>query len=257
MKKYFPCILIAFLFTVSCKHDAPKPESASHSVEFVWKGDTLGSTYYPNSAILIPVEPERACTRKTYLQFQAGVDNNMIYSDFARELGESGEEKSLQLKGTAGSIALDSLVLTEVQRYFTGEDTVIGSMSFDAFPGQNVLIDFVNNTLNVDGSLVPEDGIEAVTYEVYLEKKILVPVTMGGKPYKFLLSPQSPLYVIFNKTPEDIIIGRETFTKPESQFIDDANPAFDGILGYAFLKDKKLWVNTEDQLISIFVDRGE
>ncbi len=250
-------VLTVTVIAFSCsQQNKTENKEENPSVSFVWRGDTLGSSYYPYSAMLLPLKDDAAGTTN-YFQFQTVLSNRLMYEDFVKTTDLKVKDNSVIFSGTVGNVALDSLNLTLTGRRIVPDDSIIGCVGLNVFENQCLLMDFSNQSIVVDKDIPVNETATPVKYEIYLEKKLLIPVEMDGKQYKFLLNPESPLYVIFNESPakcetRKLSIGNKTFTPPEYQYIDDATQGFDGVLGYAFLKDKKVWIDLENNLLSVW-----
>ncbi len=257
MKKLIYSVFVLLLVFAACKPNRNNEETSAFETEFLWKGDSLGSSYYPKSALLIPVEPQRECTRKTYLQLQTGVHQSYIYDDFLirRDENEEPESDMAFFSGQIGGMQIDSAELPIVVRNYHSEDSIIGCVGIDFFHKKMVLIDFENELVRFADHFNVPDSIKPLAYSVYLENKLLIPATMAGESVKFLCNPSSPLYVVFNyMDPGNIKIGNAEYAAPQTQMVENANPAFVGILGYAFFKDKVLIVDSENEQLFILND---
>lgn len=240
----------------ACKDKEKDTMSSSFETEFVWKGDTLGSSYYPKSALLIPIEPERECTRKKYLQLQTGVSQSFVYEDYLNRDSLSRESDEFAVfHGEIGGLKIDTTQMPVVERGYHLDDSIIGCVGVDFFRDKMVMIDFENELVRFSKQFkLPENAL-ALNYSVYLENKILVPVTMAGEEVWFLCNPFSPLYVVFNyEKPGDITIGSVKYPEPKTQMVENANPAFSGILGHAFFKDKVLIFDVKNEQLFILDD---
>jgi len=256
MRKFFVIILVFVVLFQACqpKKNNEKDESPILSSEFLWKGDSVGNSYFDHSAIIIPVEPEKVCTRKTYLQLQAGVNQHYIYDDFVDSSflkNTNVDEPAFLFSGDIGDYHFDSVQMPLVFRQYSAADSLIGCVGFDFFNTKQVLLDFKNQSIQFADEF--DTGHSSpIPYTVYLEHKLLIPVSLNGEEVMFLCNPLSPLYVVFNHLNIDKIeIGGNPYSAPNTQSIEDANPAFQGILGHAFFKDKRLIVDTENQEVFI------
>ncbi|MEA1873887.1 MAG: hypothetical protein U9N51_05590 [Bacteroidota bacterium] len=256
MRNGFLIILLFVLLFQACKpkKNNEKNEAIVHSSEFLWKGDSLGNIFFENSAIIIPVEPEKVCSRKTYLQLQAGVSQHYIYEDFIDSSffeNTNIDEPAFLFSGDIGDYHFDSVQMPLVFRQYSAADSLIGCVGFDFFNTKQVLLNFKNQSIQFADKF--ETGNSSpIPYTVYLEHKLLIPVSLNGREVMFLCNPLSPLYVVFNHlNVTKVEVGGDPYSAPNTQVIDDANPAFQGILGHAFFKDKRLIVDTENQEVFI------
>jgi hypothetical protein len=256
MKKLCVIVFLALVLFQACQLDKKQKEDVTivYESEFLWKGDSLGNSYFDHSAIIIPVEPEKVCTRKTYLQLQTGVKQQYIYDDFIDTLTSETQDiddVEIAFSGDIGNYRFDSVKMPLVFRQYSAADSIIGCVGFDFFSTKQVMLDFKNQQIAFGESFDTENK-QAIPYKIYLEHKLLVPVSLNGKEVHFLCNPLSPLYVVFNQMNiTEMKIGTNAYSVPNTQSIEDANPAFQGILGYAFFKDKRLIVDTENQEIFI------
>ncbi|MDA3909913.1 MAG: hypothetical protein PF448_00975 [Bacteroidales bacterium] len=254
MRTIIAILVISVVFLNACQPDSSREDTEVFSSNFVWKGDSLGNSYFDHSAIIIPVEPEKVCTRKTYLQLQSGINQHYIYEDFIDSFPVQNtelNEPELTFSGEIGTYRFDSIQMPLVFRQYSVADSVIGCVGFDFFETKQVLLDFKNQRIEFADEFDTENR-QAIPYKIYLEHKLLIPVSLNGKEVFFLCNPLSPLYVVFNQLNiNEMKIGENTYATPNTQSIEDANPAFRGILGYAFFKDKRLIVDTESQSIYI------
>jgi hypothetical protein len=246
---------LVFLAVLSCN----KPKTSENELvvqDFYWRGDSIGGSYYDHSSIIIPVEFERACTRKTFLQLQSGIRQNVIFDDFIHEFDslsiEAEPQDSVYLSGEIGNFNFDAIPMELIHRQFQKNDSVVGNVGIDFFESKQLIIDFVQQTFSIVEDYPLPETCKPETYELYLDNKILVPVLLNGKRKLFLYNPQSPLYVAFNETKaSELSFGGHVFSAPEIKSVENANPDFNGVLGYAFLKDKKVWIDTKSQQICI------
>jgi len=256
MRKFYVILLLFVVLFQACqpKRSREKDQEAVLSSEFLWKGDSLGNSYFDHSSIIIPVEPEKVCTRKTYLQLQTGVKQQYIYEDFIDTLTpelQDVDDLEITFSGDIGNYRFDSMKMPLVFRQYSAADSIIGCVGFDFFNTKQVMLDFKNQRIQFADKFDTEN-CSPIPYKIYLEHKLLVPVSLNGKEVLFLCNPLSPLYVVFNQMNiTEMKIGTNAYSIPNTQTIEDANPAFQGILGYAFFKDKRLLVDTEKQDIFI------
>lgn len=227
---------------------------------FIWKGDSLGSYYCTHSGMLLPVTFDKITGKNIFINLETGYNNTAVFEDYANEIGIISTDSVSGLhnfvsdvSGSIGEISFGPRSFPVSHRGYANKDSIVGNLTFDFFEEQELLIDFENGIVSVADSIrIPED-VEKVEYEIYLDRKILIPIKMNEDTLMFLLNPQSELYVALNinKSAENLFIGNQKFGEPNSRNVDDVNPAFDGILGYAFLKDKILWINPAQKKLCI------
>ncbi|MFP4663642.1 MAG: hypothetical protein ACLFM1_04370 [Bacteroidales bacterium] len=256
--KIFFIISLAFF---ACQHpeNKIKPEPTDiKEAAFIWKSDSLGDYYHKHSKILIPVEFERPYTRKSYLSLNNGLGRHSIYHDFADTVGElKSKDTSMitvdNVSGKLGEIDFGPVAFQVSKRTGSEPDSIAGEISLDFFKGRDLLIDFKDGCIQIADYFPWSEKMEFVEYQVYHDDKILIPVKMSDLDMTFLLNPESTLFVVFNPECDlsEIRIATQIWQIPDRRSISDPNPAFDGILGYSFLKDKKLLIRPDDSLIAI------
>lgn len=254
-------LLISLMF-LACNSDNEKQNvfPSIQETSFIWKGDSLGSYYCTHSGMLLPVVFDKITGANIFINLETGYNNTAVFEDYANEIGIlstdsiSGLYNSVSdVSGSIGEIAFGPCSFPVSHRIYAKEDSIVGNVTFDFFDKQELLIDFKNGIVSVADSIKLPEGVEKVEYEIYLGKKILIPIKMNEDTLMFLLNPQSELYVALNinKPTGSLFIGNQKFVEPNSRTVDDVNPAFDGILGYAFLKDKILWINPAQKKLCI------
>jgi hypothetical protein len=255
--KTLPLIIVIALFLAGCQQSGKKKKSDEpvvNEASFIWKGDSLGNFYYANSKVLIPVAFDRPCTRQSYFTLHHGIKTQNLYMDFADSVGTVTKENDSISGGTAdnvsgrlGTICFGPKRFDILPRTRNTPDSIAGAISLDFFTGKEVMINFPERKIKTCSEFSCLDTCHFDKYSIYMDSKILVPVKMNNKDYTFLLNPESALYVIFNPDTEtgEIEFCGNTWNAPDKRTVSDANPAFHGILGLAFLKDKVLVIRPE------------
>jgi hypothetical protein len=254
------------LLFIACKdQDSSISEKTTpaQTSEFFWKADSLGDICFENSVMLLPIdfESENEFSQNRYISFHTGHNKNHIYEGTVSEIvkasatdstGEIGYSRYV-LSGSCGSIVFKAEAFDVMKRPVGTADSIVGQISLDFFKGKTVMIDFKEKSLTLYHDLTRSGVFNFQPYDIYLNHKIILPVIINNKRQRFLLNPQSALFVVFNpgEAPGPVSVGNKTWDVPDTRMVSDANPDFDGIMGYAFLKDKIVMVCPEKQEICI------
>ncbi|MFO7790253.1 MAG: hypothetical protein R6V32_06755 [Bacteroidales bacterium] len=252
--RYF--VLLISVVILACNNQKTSPDKDAPQINesrFFWKPDSLGDIYFKHAAMLLPVDfdQDKTSSQSTYVNFFMGINNNLIYEHYAPNLGDIIKASDstpkapdyLQLvDGRIGDIPFNAEKMPVINKSSGINDSIIGQISLDYFMDDELLVNFNERYIQTCNKFPWSDTCHFETYDIYLDRKIILPVTMHDKTLDFLLNPQSALFVVFNPDAiaGPVATGNQTWAVPDTRTVDDANPAFDGILGYAFLKDKCL-----------------
>lgn len=265
MNKQIIFLLALIILFIACNNSDNKTDTQLYDINkssFIWRGDSLGNFYHSHSNILLPVEIDNSLTKSNiYFILNTGINNSFLFLDFARNSDKLSKDPNseffvdsiMEISGKIDEIKFGPVTFPVYDRYNNLQDSIIGQISLDFFSDNEILIDFTKHSISVSENFCIEDDCNFVKYKTYLDKKIIIPITADNKTYDFLLNPQSALYVAFNNSfnASEIKIGKFSFLSPENKNINNANPAFDGILGYAFLKNKKIIIRPNKQEICV------
>ncbi len=263
-------VLILFLFmVVACNNqDNKRGENLKpvQEVNFLWKADSLGKVYFEHSTMLLPVKlnQDQQESKNYYVSLFSGHNNTQIYDDYASDIGNlqkipdsSRSFNNYEIKnisGSFGEITFESETFPVLKRPAGIPDSIVGKISLDFFSNQYVNINFKDRLIRLYDDLGGTDEVfNFQSYDLYLNQKIILPVLINNKTQRFLFNPQSALFVVFNpdNQPGPLTIGGETFSVPDTRKVNNANPEFDGIMGYAFLNNKNVIINPGKKQICI------
>lgn len=260
-------IAILILTLTACNEQDKRPEKETtqeQTSDFLWKADSLGEVYFEHSTMLLPVkfDAENQDSGNYYVSFYPGHNNNQLYDDVAQRIGKviSNEDSTSysnpginDVSGYVGNIRFDTVTFPVLKRPSGVSDSIVGEVSLDFFAGDHVLINFRDQSIQLYDDLSAWSGYDFQPYEIYLDHKIILPVSINKAKYPFLFNPHSALFVMFNpdNPPGPVSIGDNTWNTPDTRQVSDANPDFEGILGYAFLKDKIVIIAPDKQQICI------
>lgn len=260
-------LLLICLIILACNNQKSPQDKDIQQIKnsrFYWKADSLGDLYFKHAAMLLPVDfdQDMPSSQSTYVTFFMGINNNLIYEHYASNLGNIIKSKDSTRKapdylkaveGQIGNIPFSAENMPVINNSSGINDSIIGQISLDYFIDDELLVNFNERYIQTCNKFPWSDTCHFETYDIYLDRKIILPVTMNNKTLHFLLNPQSALFVVFNPetTAGAVSTGNKTWDVPDTRTVDDANPAFDGILGYTFLKDKCLLLRPGKKQICI------
>ncbi|MEA3447925.1 MAG: hypothetical protein U9Q98_05685 [Bacteroidota bacterium] len=266
MRTIYIMALLSLSF-ISCNKqegDSEKETTQERTSDFFWKADSLGEVYFEHSTMLLPVKfnAENKDSGNYYLSFYPGHNSNHMYSDFAQRIGKVISNKDStsystfeinDVSGYVGDIRFNTVTFPVSERPSGVSDSIVGEVSLDFFTGNHVLINFRDQAIQLYDDLSAWSGYDFQPYEIYLNHKIILTVSINKAKYPFLFNPHSALFVMFNpeNPPGPVSIGDNTWNTPDTRQVNDANPYFEGILGYAFLKDKIVIIAPDKQQICI------
>ncbi|HKK68703.1 MAG TPA: hypothetical protein VJ946_10835 [Bacteroidales bacterium] len=254
--KTLPLIILITLAVMGCQPSDRKnisEEPIVNEASFIWKGDSLGNFYHSHSKILLPVAFDQTCTREAYFTLHHGIKTQNIYTDFADSVGTLSANKDSStaedISGKLGTICFGPKRFNVIPRDNNTPDSIAGEISLDFFSGKEIMINFRERKIKTCTDFRCVDSCKFDKYSIYMDSKMLIPVKINNQEYTFLLNPESALYVIFNPIdePSEIAFCGKSWNVPDSRTVSDANPAFHGILGLAFLKDKIMIIRPEEK----------
>ncbi|MDA3819454.1 MAG: hypothetical protein PF590_03160, partial [Candidatus Delongbacteria bacterium] len=188
------------LSLIACNNQerhSEKETTQEQTSDFFWKADSLGEVYFEHSTMLLPVkfETEIQDSGNYYLSFYPGHNINHLYYNFAQHIGKVISNKDStshsnfeinDVSGCLGNILFDSVTFLVLKRPSGVSDSIVGEVSLDFFTGNHVLINFRDQAIHLYDDLSAWSGYDFQPYEIYLNHKIILPVSINKAKYLFL-----------------------------------------------------------------------
>ncbi|MCE7053116.1 hypothetical protein LZF95_00410 [Algoriphagus sp. AGSA1] len=171
--------------------------SKTFVLPFFWQGDTIGSKWEANAAMLIPVNL-KDCPRRFYMQFDLGAPYSLLYGNkleaiesefpgsFPQEVMD-GKLANFSFKAEQVPILAKEI---EVKKFddsaidWQNEDGVeiIGTIGADLIDDRIAIIDYPDKKLTISQAIPEKIGEDmSLSDFIYSHRRVLLPAKVNGK----------------------------------------------------------------------------
>jgi hypothetical protein len=166
---------------------------ADQRIPFTWQGDSLGNTWNPHAAQLIPVKLEN-CPRPFYMQFDLGSPSSMFYKNKLRDIaakypGAIAWNDSLKkidsFHFTAGNtkVFAEEIGLINLNGKIDWNKNVveiIGTIGADFIDNRIAVINYPEKYILLSNDMVHTKRISLAPF-LFARRAVLLPATLHGK----------------------------------------------------------------------------
>ena len=200
-------------------------DSATHTLEFRWLGDTLQTRLEPHAAMLIPIEL-KGCPKRFYMQFDLGAPNSILYADKILQI----REKYPTAIASRDTVALadfrfrlsDLNVLAKQIKLITNEKSainwkeknsivIIGTIGADLIDGRVVVIDYPAMKLSIGKEIPAKLKSQLIlTDMMFAGRRVLLPAQLHEKRILVFFDTGSSAYELLTDRETAEALSRDT-----------------------------------------------
>jgi hypothetical protein len=180
------------------------------STRFYWQGDTINSKWEQHAAMLLPVKL-KSCPKQFFMQFDLGSPYSLFYKNklvdiqakYPQTIKLSASDDTLrnyafrvdQMSLSAKKMAVKQFDTSAINWTDKNSMEIIGTIGADLIDGKVFIIDYPNNRITISDAVPAklQRGL-SLTDLIYVQRRILLPVTVNGKQAILYFDTGSSMY---------------------------------------------------------------